>query len=233
MLAGAFVAFGGMFFCLFLSDATLPFAVQRLVGGVCFCLGLVLVLCCGAELFTGNVLMVCSRASGRVPWRAVLGNWGLVWLGNLAGSLLAMALVLLANVQGMNGGEVGATFVSVAAAKASLGPVELFFKAVMCNALVCLAVWIGFASRTVTDKVVGILLPIAAFVACGFEHCVANMFFLSTGLALNVLGGVGAAGAVALGGAAANLVLATLGNVAGGALVGLAYWYAYRGKEAR
>ena len=97
MLAGAFVAFGGMFFCLFLSDATLPFAVQRLVGGVCFCLGLVLVLCCGAELFTGNVLMVCSRASGRVPWRAVLGNWGLVWLGNLAGSLLAMALVLLAN----------------------------------------------------------------------------------------------------------------------------------------
>ena len=118
MLAGAFVAFGGMFFCLFLSDATLPFAVQRLVGGVCFCLGLVLVLCCGAELFTGNVLMVCSRASGRVPWRAVLGNWGLVWLGNLAGSLLAMALVLLANVQGMNGGEVGATFVSVAAAKA-------------------------------------------------------------------------------------------------------------------
>ena len=233
MLAGAFVAFGGMFFCLFLSDATLPFAVQRLVGGVCFCLGLVLVLCCGAELFTGNVLMVCSRASGRVPWRAVLGNWGLVWLGNLAGSLLAMALVLLANVQGMNGGEVGATFVSVAAAKASLGPVELFFKAVMCNALVCLAVWIGFASRTVTDKVVGILLPIAAFVACGFEHCVANMFFLSTGLALNVLGGVGAAGAVALGGAAANLVLATLGNVASGALVGLAYWYAYRGKEAR
>ena len=165
--------------------------------------------------------------------RQVLGNWGLVWLGNLAGSLLAMALVLLANVQGMNGGEVGATFVSVAAAKASLGPVELFFKAVMCNVLVCLAVWIGFASRSVTDKVVGILLPIAAFVACGFEHCVANMFFLSTGLALNVLGGVGAAGAVALGGAAANLVLATLGNVAGGTLVGLAYWYAYRGKEAR
>ena len=171
MLAGAFIGFGGMFFCTFLSDATLPFAVQRLVGGVCFCLGLVLVLCCGAELFTGNVLMVCSRVSGRVPWRAVLGNWGLVWLGNLAGSLAAMALVLLANVQGMNGGEVGATFVSVASAKASLGPVELFFKAVMCNVLVCLAVWIGFASRSVTDKVVGILLPIAAFVACGFEHC--------------------------------------------------------------
>lgn len=233
MLAGAFVAFGGMFFCTFLSDATLPFAVQRLVGGVCFCLGLVLVLCCGAELFTGNVLMVCSRASGRVRWRAVLGNWGLVWLGNLAGSLAAMALVLLANVQGMNGGEVGATFVSVASAKASLGPVELFFKAVMCNVLVCLAVWIGFASRSVTDKVVGILLPIAAFVACGFEHCVANMFFLSTGILLNVLGGVGAAGAVSLGGAAANLVLATLGNVAGGVLVGLAYWYVYRGREAR
>ena len=110
---------------------------------------------------------------------------------------------------------------------------ELIFKAVMCNVLVCLAVWIGFASRSVTDKVVGILLPIAAFVACGFEHCVANMFFLSTGIPLNVLGGVGVAGAVSLGGAAANLVLATLGNVAGGVLVGLAYWYAYRGREAR
>ena len=160
MLAGAFIAFGALYFCVFLGDPSIPFAVQRVVGGLCFSLGLVLVLCCGAELFTGNVLMVCSRASGRVPWRAVLGNWGLVWLGNLAGSLLAMALVLLANVQGMNGGEVGATFVSVAAAKASLGPVELFFKAVMCNALVCLAVWIGFASRSVTDKVVGILLVI-------------------------------------------------------------------------
>ena len=230
MLAGAFVAFGGMFFCLFLSDATLPFAVQRLVGGVCFCLGLVLVLCCGAELFTGNVLLVCAKASGRIGWRSLFGNWLLVWLGNLAGALVALALVHFANVAAMNGGAVGEAFVSVAAGKVAPDWTTLFFKGVMCNILVCLAVWIGFSARTVADKVLGILLPISAFVACGFEHCVANMFFLPMGLLLNSMG-VGAPDAVTLAGIATNLSAATLGNVAGGVAVGMAYWFVYRKKD--
>ncbi|HIY84164.1 MAG TPA: formate/nitrite transporter family protein [Candidatus Rubneribacter avistercoris] len=230
MLAGAFIAFGGMFFCTFLGDSTIPFAVQRLVGGICFCLGLCLVLCCGAELFTGNSLMVCAKASGRICWKDLFKNWGIVWLGNLAGALVAVCFIYLSNLQGMNGGEVGATFVSVAAGKVALDPVTLFFKAVMCNILVCLAVWIGFSSRTTVDKVIGILLPISAFVACGFEHCVANMFFLPMGLLLNAMG-TGAMGAIALGGVVYNLILATVGNVAGGLLVGLAYWAIYRKKE--
>ena len=211
MLAGAFIAFGALYFCVFLGDPSMPFAVQRAVGGLCFCLGLVLVLCCGAELFTGNVLLVCAKASGRIGWRSLFGNWLLVWLGNLAGAL-------------------GEAFVSVAAGKVAPDWTTLFFKGVMCNILVCLAVWIGFSARTVADKVLGILLPISAFVACGFEHCVANMFFLPMGLLLNSMG-VGAPDAVTLAGIATNLSAATLGNVAGGVAVGMADWFVYRKKD--
>lgn len=232
MLAGAFIGFGGMYFCTFLGDPTMPFAAQRMVGGICFCLGLTLVLCCGAELFTGNVLMICAKASGKIPWTGVFRNWGIVWIGNLVGSLLAMAVIYLTNLQGMNGGAVGEAFVSVAAGKVALDPVTLFFKGIMCNVLVCLAVWIGFSGKTVADKVLGLLLPISAFVACGFEHCVANMFFLPMGLLLNSVG-FGAAGAITLGGIAYNLVLATLGNIAGGLIVGLAYWFIYRKKQEK
>lgn len=232
MLAGAFIGFGGMYFCTFLGDPTMPFAAQRMVGGICFCLGLTLVLCCGAELFTGNVLMICAKASGKIPWSGVFRNWSIVWIGNLVGSLLAMAVIYLTNLQGMNGGAVGEAFVSVAAGKVALDPVTLFFKAIMCNVLVCLAVWIGFSGKTVADKVLGLLLPISAFVACGFEHCVANMFFLPMGLVLNSVG-FGAAGAITLGGVAYNLALATLGNIAGGLIVGLAYWFIYRKKQEK
>ena len=232
MLAGAFIGFGAMYFCTFLGDTTMAFGAQRLIGGLCFCLGLCLVLCCGAELFTGNVLMACAKASGKISFGGMFRNWSIVWVGNLAGSLLAMAIVYLSNLQGMNGGEVGNAFVSVAAGKVALEPVTLFFKAVLCNILVCLAVWIGFSSKTTADKVLGILLPISAFVACGFEHCVANMFFLPMGLVLNGVG-FGAAGAVTLGGVAYNLVLATAGNIVGGLLVGMAYWFVYHKKQGK
>ena len=161
---------------------------------------------------------------------SLFGNWLLVWLGNLAGALVALALVHFANVAAMNGGAVGEAFVSVAAGKVAPDWTTLFFKGVMCNILVCLAVWIGFSARTVADKVLGILLPISAFVACGFEHCVANMFFLPMGLLLNSMG-VGAPDAVTLAGIATNLSAATLGNVAGGVAVGMAYWFVYRKKD--
>ncbi len=230
VLAGAFIAFGGMYFCIFLSDPSIPFAVQRMVGGICFCLGLVLVLCCGAELFTGNSLIICAKASGKVSWSGMLKNWVIVWTGNLIGALAAVALVYLAQVWSMNGGVVGEAMVSVAAGKVSPDWMTLFFKGVMCNIFVCLAVWIGFSARTVVDKVVGIILPISAFVAAGFEHCVANMFFLPMGCLLNAQG-VGAAGAVTFEGILYNLSAATLGNVVGGLLVGLAYWFVF-GKRA-
>ena len=143
-----------------------------------------------------------------------------------------MLVIYLSNLQGMNGGAVGEAFVSVAAGKVALEPVTLFFKAIMCNILVCLAVWIGFSGKTIADKVLGLLLPISAFVACGFEHCVANMFFLPMGLLLNSVG-FGAVGAVSLAGIVYNLVLATLGNIVGGLLVGLAYWFIYHKKQEK
>ena len=231
ILAGAFIAFGGMYFCIFLGDPSIPFAVQRMVGGICFCLGLVLVLCCGAELFTGNSLIICAKASGKVSWGGMLKNWAIVWLGNLVGALAAVALVYLAQVWSMNGGGVGEAMVSVAAGKVSPDWATLFFKGVMCNIFVCLAVWIGFSARTVVDKVIGIILPISAFVAAGFEHCVANMFFLPMGCLLNSMG-VGAAGAVPFEGIFYNLSAATLGNIVGGLLVGLAYWFVFAKRAA-
>lgn len=224
MLAGAFIAFGALFFCLVTSDAALPFAAARVLGGVSFCLGLVLVVCCGSELFTGNVMMMGALGTGTVSWGAILKNWSLVWLGNFAGALVAVALIYFAGIGAMNGGAVGETMVSVAAGKAVFDAPMLFFKGILCNVFVCLAVRIGFSSRAIVDKVVGVLLPITAFVACGFEHCIANMFFLFMGLAQN-LSGVGSAGAVDPAGIAFNLAVVTLGNIVGGIVVAGTYWF--------
>lgn len=174
IMAGAFISMGAMFFLLIVSDSALPFAAQRLIGGCLFSLGLLLVVVCGAELFTGNTMIVMSAASKKISWSAVLKNWVVVFLGNLVGSLIMVGLVFLSNYQGMNGGAVGTTIVSVAAGKMSPDWLTLFAKGIMCNFLVCLAVWIAYGSKTVADKMLGILLPIAAFVACGFEHCVAR-----------------------------------------------------------
>lgn len=234
MFAGAFIAFGALYFCVFSGDPTMPFAVQRAVGGLCFCLGLVLVLCCGAELFTGNSLMVTALASKKITWGAMLKNWAVVWVGNLAGALLAVFLVFMAHIADMNGGAVGGAMISVAVSKVTPDWITLFFKGILCNIFVCLAVWLGFGARTVVDKVIGILLPISAFVACGFEHCVANMFFLPMGLVAKNAGYACAvdASALDLGGILYNISAATLGNIVGGAVfVGLAYWFVYRAKD--
>ena len=236
MLAGAFIGFGAMFFCLFTSDSSLPFAVQRAGGGACFCLGLVLVLCCGAELFTGNSLMVCSLFSKKIGAGQLARNWAIVWLGNLAGSLVVVFLVCASQIGAMNGGAVGTTMVNVASSKASLAPATIFAKGILCNVLVCLAVWIGFSARSVVDKVLGIFLPITAFVACGFEHCVANMFFLPTGLLMKSAGfgaAVANAGALDVTAILYNLSAATVGNIIGGVLVGLAYWFVYARNKAK
>lgn len=232
MLAGAFIAFGATYFLVFLGDSAVPFAAQRMVGGICFSLGLVLVLCCGAELFTGNMLMVTGLASKKIKLGGLVRNWVIVWLGNLVGSLIMVALIYWCGVGAMNGGAVGDAMVSVAVGKVTPDWLVLMAKGIMCNVMVCLAVWIGFSARTVVDKVLGIMLPISFFVAAGFEHCVANMFFLPSGLLMNMLG-VGNPGAIALEGLVANIVIATLGNIVGGVAVGTAYWFAYRTRENR
>ena len=236
MFAGAFIAIGGLFFTVFLSDASLGWGAQRFVGGLAFCLGLVLVLICGAELFTGNSLMVCALKSKKITFVQMLKAWAIVWIGNFVGALFVVFLIYMAAIYKLNGEAVANTMVSVAAGKVTIDAVTIFFRGILCNIFVCLAVWIGTAGKSVVDKVVGILLPIAAFVACGFEHCVANMYILPMGILMHSFGyGADVAGADALNaaGLALNLSVATLGNIVGGALiVALGYWFIYANKEA-
>jgi formate/nitrite transporter len=245
ILAGAFIAFGAAWYCLVSADASLPFAVKKCLGGLVFYLGLFMVIAAGAELFTGNALMLCALCDKKIKWGAMLKNWGIVWVGNLVGSLLAVAVIAGAalpfTVAGGTGAEtIGVTMVSIAAAKAALvgKPVTILCKAIMCNVLVCLAVWIAFAGKSLVDKFFGALLPIAAFVAMGFEHCVANMFFLPMGFALNnfyhVVGGTAtAAGAITIGGVIGNILIVTVGNLIGGGIfIACLYWVAYHKKNA-
>lgn len=225
MFAGMFIGFGALFFLIVTSDATVAWGVQRFMGGLAFCMGLVLVLCCGAELFTGNSLMVSDVASRRIRWVSMVKQWVLVWIGNALGAALLVVLLCVAGTMGLHDGAVGAVAVSTAVSKATLPWGVAFVRGMLCNILVCLAVRIGFAARSVADKVLGILLPIAGFVAMGFEHCVANMFFLPLGWASSLMG-YGDGATVSWLGIALNLSAATLGNIVGGSLfVALAYWF--------
>lgn len=232
VLAGADIGLGALFYTLVASDPSLSFAVARLLGGFVFCLGLILVVVAGAELFTGNNLLVMAWAEGRISSRELLRNWSVVYLANLAGALGLAVIVVLANHGAMNGGAVAATYVKIAAAKAGLPFAEAFFKGVLCNLLVCLAVWLTLAGHSVTDKIVAILFPITAFVAAGFEHSVANMYFLPIGILLKseaTLAAVPAAAQLDWAGAVHNLVAVTLGNIVGGAvLVAAVYYLVYR-----
>ena len=135
MFAGAFIAFGGLFFTVFLSDDTLGWGAQRVVGGLCFCLGLVLVLVCGAELFTGNSLMVCALKSKKITLAQMLKAWLVVWLGNFAGALFIVFLVYMAGIYKLNGEAVANSMVSVAAGKVTVDWVTIFFRGILCNIL--------------------------------------------------------------------------------------------------
>lgn len=244
VLAGAFIAFGAIFMTVVLTGAgDIPWGVARLLAGLVFSLGLILVIVGGAELFTGDSLMIVACASQRINLAALLRAWSLVYLGNIIGAIGTALLVFLSGQHGLNGGAVGKTALSVAAAKAALPTIQLFFLAILCNVLVCLAVWMSFAARSTTDKVMVIVPPIAAFVAAGFEHSIANLYFLPYGLAIKIWAGdtfwVGigqtAAAYPALNAANAchNIAVATVGNLIGGSLmVGAVYWFIYLRRDA-
>ncbi|HNV26851.1 MAG TPA: formate/nitrite transporter family protein [Nitrospira sp.] len=228
VLAGAFISLGALFYTVTITAGaegpTLPFGLLRLAGGVTFSLGLILVVVGGAELFTGNNLIAMAWAAGCVQTRQVVRNWIWVYLGNLLGACGTAVLVLLAGIQLLGDGAVGETMVRIARSKIALDPLSAFARGVLCNVLVCLAVWLCMGARSVADKILAIVFPISAFVACGFEHSVANMFFLPLGIALTT----GSAAPLSLAGAVSNLALVTLGNMIGGTvLVALVYWFIY------
>ena len=222
VLAGAFISLGALFFTVVVTGSTLGFGATRLVGGVAFCLGLILVVVAGAELFTGNNLLAMAWASGLIRTRDILRNWIFVYVGNVIGCLGTVVLVVWSGVAGLAGGAVGDTAVQIAQAKAGLSFSQGFARGLLCNALVCLAVWLAMGGRSVADKILAILFPITAFVAIGFEHSIANWFFLPFGLALDQHEAIQASGIVR------NLVSVTAGNIAGGTLlVAGVYWVAY------
>jgi formate transporter len=232
IVAGGSIGLGALFYTIVASDADLSFAITRVLGGLTFCLGLALVVVGGAELFTGNNLIVMAWASGNVSTREMLRNWVIVYFGNLIGSLGLVALVFFSHHLDMNGGRIGLSILNTAAAKIQPDVVTLFVKGILCNLLVCLAVWLAYAGQSVTDKIVALILPVSAFIAAGFEHCVANMYFLPLAWLLVRTGHVPAdfdASLITIPGIIHNLVPVTLGNVVGGAgLVGIMYWAIYR-----
>ncbi len=241
VLAGAFIGLGAAFATLATTSPELGFGPTRVLGGVAFSLGLILVVVAGAELFTGNNLVAMAWASRLITTRQVMRNWGLVYLGNFVGSVGTAALVYLAGVWALGGHGVGANAVAIASAKVHLPWSEAFFRGILCNALVCLAVWLCQSARSTTDKILAIIWPISGFVALGFEHCIANMYFIPLGIILKndpemmgtLAGQPTGIESLDWGGLLNNLVPVTLGNIVGGTLmVAGVYWFAYlRNKE--
>lgn len=237
VLAGAFIAMGAVFATTVTTGAAdLAYGVGRLLGGIAFSLGLILVIVAGAELFTGNVLLVMAWASRRVATARLLRNWALVYVGNLAGALATVGLMAAAKQYVFANGAVGEQALAIAVAKVNLGFGQAIALGILANALVCLAVWLCYSARSTADRILAIVPPIAAFVASGFEHSVANMFFVPMGLAIRDDKGYLASlpappdvsGLTWGGFFLDNLLPVTIGNVIGGGLlVGALYWFVY------
>jgi len=222
VLAGAFISLGALLYTVVTTESRLGFGLTRLLGGFGFCLGLILVVVGGAELFTGNNLLAMAWASRLIRTRDVMRNWLIVYFGNVVGCLGTVLFVIWASTASLGDGAVGETAIKIAHAKADLSLGEAFARGLLCNALVCLAVWLVMGGRSVTDKIVAVCFPTAAFVALGFEHCIANWFFLPLGLALDTQG------AMSIADVARNLIAVTAGNIVGGSLlVAGVYWVAY------
>jgi len=242
VLAGAFIAVGAAFATNTLAGSSdLPYGVARLLGGLAFSLGLILVVVAGAELFTGNNLIVMAWASRKVSTVRLLRNWAIVYVGNFAGAIATAALLYAGKQYEFGKGAVGATSLTIAATKTGYGFGQAIALGMLCNALVCLAVWLCYSARSTADKILAIIPPITAFVAAGFEHSVANMFFIPFGIFVksdtafvasqktpdlsHVTWGHFLAG---------NLLPVTIGNVIGGGLmVGAIYWFVYLRNDRR
>jgi formate/nitrite transporter len=240
VLAGAFIGFGALFATTVLAgtEAALPWGVTRLLAGFVFALGLILVIAGGAELFTGDVLMVMACASGRLTLGKMLRAWVIIYAGNLVGAVGTAILVFLSGQYLLGAGLPGEAALAVARGKAGLPIFQALVSAVLCNVLVCLAVWAALGGRTLSDRILVVLWPIAAFVAAGFEHSVANMYYFPLAMLIDAFAPpvfwasigdpAGITAALTLRDVIGNMVAVTIGNViGGGVLVALVYWFIY------
>jgi formate transporter len=237
VLAGSFIGLGAEFCTLVITDSGLGFGLNKLLGGFVFSLGLILVVVAGAELFTGNNLIIMAWVGGKLTLGQLMRNWVIVYLGNLVGSLGTAMLMYFTRQWAFANYHVGATALNIANGKVNLSFTEGLARGILCNALVCLAVWLCLSGRSVVDKIMAILFPITAFVASGFEHSIANMYFIPMGLLLKGEAEVvAAAGKVAselinlnVQGFVGNLISVTIGNIFGGGfMVAAVYWFIYR-----
>lgn len=245
IVAGAFIAFGAILYTYVIHDSSLSLGLTKLLGGLVFCLGLILVIVAGAELFTGNNLIVMAYVSRKISLQRLLRNWTIVFCGNLAGSLAMVFLLSQSGQWTAAGASVGVEALMIANGKVNLTFLQALSRGILCNILVCLAVWLCFSGRSVTDKVLAIIFPITAFVALGFEHSVANMYFVPAGLVLKhntqvlsaaegLLGQVPDLSRLTISGfLVRNLLPVSLGNIIGGGLlVGIIYWFVYLRRTA-
>ncbi len=244
ILGGAFIGFGAVFATTVGAggigpDTIMPYGVMRLLTGLVFATGLIMVVVAGAELFTGNNMLVMAWASGKVSTRAVLVNWAIAFAGNFLGAIATATLVFVSAHYTFGGGAVGLNALAIANSKSALGFGPAFMLGILCNALVCLAVWMCYGARTTIDRVVTIIPPISAFVAAGFEHSIANIYFIPMGLFIKTWAPDGFWSAIGKSPADfqaitwdnfifANLIPVTLGNIVGGSLmVAAVYWFVY------
>ena len=239
--AGSFIAFGAAFFTLVIHDSPMGLGLTKLVGGMVFSLGLILVIVAGADLFTGDTMMVMGSYSKKFSIAKMLRGWLFVYVGNFLGSMSILMLIYFSGHWMMHGGAVGAKALAIANGKVNLGFLQAFTSGILCNVLVCLAIWLCYSGRSVIDKILSIVFPITAFVAMGFEHSIANMYFIPAGLILKhnpkvvaLLPGMDLSHLTIQGFLLNNLLPVTLGNIVGGAVfVGSIYWILYlREKEA-
>lgn len=229
LLAGAFIGLGALYFVLIKSDASLGFAASQVLGGVAFSLGLLLVVVAGAELFTGNNLLAMAWADGKISTMELLRNWLVVCCSNFIGAAGLALLVFYSGHPDMNNGAIADQYLKIAAAKCSLPFWTAFYRGVLCNILVCMAIWMAFAGRSVVDKAVAIVFPISAFVAAGFEHSIANMYFIPMGMLLEASGYASTqTEIISWFGFFKNLMPVILGNLVGGSVfVGFVYYIIY------
>lgn len=237
VLAGAFVALGAIFSTTVAAGATgvLPYGITRLLVGLSFCLGLILVIVGGAELFTGNNLIVMAWASGKVTTAALLRNWSIVYLGNFVGALGTAVLLVASKQYAFGGGAVGVNALTIANTKVHFGFIQALALGALCNALVCLAIWLTFSARSTGDKILAIIFPITAFVTAGFEHSIANMYFIPMALLIKAFDPAFAAKSGLELSALTwrtflvnNLLPVTIGNIGGGVvLVAAVYWVVF------
>ena len=245
VLAGAFIAFGAVFSTVVTTGSSMDFGVNRLLSGLAFSLGLILVVVGGAELFTGNNLMVMAWANRKIKTSQVLKNWAIVYTGNMLGAISLVILVFFSKHHLSGGGLAGEKMLEIAKAKCELGFTEAISLGILCNILVCLAIWLCYSAKSVHGKILSIVFPITAFVAAGFEHSVANMYFIPAGIIVKTFGNPELMNtlhsspdyyeSIKWGNYfLRNLLPVTIGNIIGGtAFVGLAYWFIYLRKEER